>query len=316
MTAGTSPQRYACLLFDSETDLVVLNAKTHPSRKAVRRALLAATARAEARQGRAARLEAEPMIEPSAAASSNGAPPPPPPPSRTSIVLDGEIIGLVMSEPELQLAFLQLTQLCHSVVGCRCAPSQKAQLVQLVRRNVVGAVTLSIGDGANDVAMIQAAHVGVGISGQEGMQAANSADFSFGQFRFLTELLLVHGRNQYRNMANLIGYIFYKSFLLTLVIVWYLIYNKSSGQKIYLEVAGQAFNFIWTGFPIIICSLMDKDMSNRDSRALPQAYHLGVRGFYWNLRVILLWSGEAVRTFPVPSLHLPCTFPVPSLYLP
>merc|ERR1719502_1104927 len=97
-----------------------------------------------------------------------------------------------------QLAMLQFTMNCYSVVACRCAPPQKAQLVELVKRNVKGAITLAIGDGANDVAMIQAAHVGVGISGQEGMQAANSADFSIAQFRFLSDLLFVQGRNMYR----------------------------------------------------------------------------------------------------------------------
>ena len=108
----------------------------------------------------------------------------------TRSCIDGEVISLVMEDRALQLELLELTRNCQSVVGCRCAPSQKAQLVSLVKRNVKGAVTLAIGDGANDVAMIQAAHVGVGISGQEGMQAANSADFSVGQFRFLRELLL------------------------------------------------------------------------------------------------------------------------------
>merc|ERR1712185_876979 len=133
-----------------------------------------------------------------------------------------------MADPQLQLEVLKLTSDCQSVIACRCAPSQKAQLVQLVKRNVKGAVTLAIGDGANDVAMIQAAHVGVGISGQEGMQAANAADFSFGQFRFLTELLFVWGRNAYRRMSLMIFYIFYKNILMTMITYWYLIYSASS----------------------------------------------------------------------------------------
>merc|ERR1712226_1778194 len=119
----------------------------------------------------------------------------------------------MMADKACQAATLEFTNCCTSVVACRCAPSQKAQLVELIKRNVLGAVTLAIGDGANDVAMIQAAHVGVGISGQEGMQAANSADFAIAQFRFLQELLLVHGRQMYRRMATLINYIFYKNIM-------------------------------------------------------------------------------------------------------
>merc|ERR1712185_234389 len=121
-----------------------------------------------------------------------------------------------MADPQLQLELLRLTMDCQAVIACRCAPSQKAHLVKLVKRNVKGAISLAIGDGANDVAMIQAAHIGVGISGQEGMQAANAADFSFAQFRFLLPLLLQHGRNHYRRMATLVIYIIYKNVTLAL----------------------------------------------------------------------------------------------------
>ena len=179
-----------------------------------------------------------------------------------------------MSDADLQIALLELTQHCQSVVACRCAPSQKAQLVELVKRNVRGAITLAIGDGANDVAMIQAAHVGVGISGQEGMQAANSADFSFGQFRFLTELLFVWGRNAYRRMSTMILYIFYKNVLLVFVTFWYLFFSAASGTRIYLEAGLQFFNFIWTAVPIMVCTVYDRDVSDALSRRLPQLFHL------------------------------------------
>ncbi|CAN0356758.1 unnamed protein product, partial [Scytosiphon promiscuus] len=81
-----------------------------------------------------------------------------------------------------------------SVIGCRLSPDQKRALVALVRENVPGTRTLSIGDGANDVPMIQRAHIGVGISGQEGMQAVNASDYAVAQFAYLRKLLLVHGR--------------------------------------------------------------------------------------------------------------------------
>lgn len=71
-------------------------------------------------------------------------------------------------------------------------------------------MTLSIGDGANDVAMIQEANVGCGLFGLEGSQAALSADYAFGQFRFLTKLLIVHGRWSYMRIADMHGNFFYK----------------------------------------------------------------------------------------------------------
>jgi len=183
---------------------------------------------------------------------------------------------------------------CQSVVACRCAPSQKAQLVMLVKRNVSGATTLAIGDGANDVAMIQAAHVGVGISGQEGMQAANSADFSFGQFRFLTELFFVYGRNSYRRVATLVLYIFYKNIMMTLVTYCFLFHSAASGQRIYVELGVQLYNVFYTAWPILVYGLVDCDVSKALSRTLPQLYHIGVRKAYFNVPVVIRWSFECI----------------------
>jgi phospholipid-translocating ATPase len=86
----------------------------------------------------------------------------------------------------------------------------KASVVRLVREEL-GVMTLSIGDGANDVSMIQVADIGVGISGQEGMQAVQASDFAIGRFRFLVRLLLVHGHWCYDRISKLILYFFYKN---------------------------------------------------------------------------------------------------------
>lgn len=88
----------------------------------------------------------------------------------------------------------------------RVSPLQKALVVKLVKKNIKGSITLAIGDGANDVSMIQAAHVGVGISGVEGLQAARSADVAISQFRYLKKLLLVHGTWSYQRLSKLILY--------------------------------------------------------------------------------------------------------------
>jgi len=199
-----------------------------------------------------------------------------------------------MSDSDLKLKLLQFTQHCHSVVGCRCAPSQKAQLVELVKFNVEGAITLAIGDGANDVAMIQAAHCGVGISGQEGLQAANSADFSIAQFRFLVEMLLVHGRNNYRRMSALVMYIFYKNMVLTMATFLFSIYSAWSAQKFYLEAVSNFFNVVWTFVPILVASVFDKDVSDETARRLPQIFHLGVRNEYYSVWVLLRWLFDVV----------------------
>ena len=97
---------------------------------------------------------------------------------------------------------------CDAVLCCRMSPAQKAQVVKLVKKSKQRPITCSIGDGANDVSMIQEAHIGLGIFGKEGRNAARSADFAFAKFKFLKRLLLVHGYLYYTRTANMIQYFF------------------------------------------------------------------------------------------------------------
>jgi phospholipid-translocating ATPase len=125
-----------------------------------------------------------------------------------AVVIDGDTLRHALT-PELKPMFLNLGTQCETVVCCRVSPAQKALTVKLVKEGR-NAMTLSIGDGANDVAMIQEANVGCGLLGLEGSQAAMSADYAFGQFRFLTKLLIVHGRWSYQRIADMHSNFFYK----------------------------------------------------------------------------------------------------------
>lgn len=107
--------------------------------------------------------------------------------------------------------WVKVAERCSTVIACRVVPQQKAAVVHVVRSCMEGApMTLAIGDGANDVGMIEMAAVGVGISGREGLQAANASDYSIAQFRFLKRLLLVHGHWSYTRMCKVVLYSFYK----------------------------------------------------------------------------------------------------------
>lgn len=139
-----------------------------------------------------------------AAARKNHEPPPP----THALIIDGESLKLVLSD-ELRQRFLILCKQCKSVLCCRVSPAQKAAVVSLVK-NGLDVMALSIGDGANDVAMIQEADVGVGIAGEEGRQAVMSSDYAIGQFRYLQRLVLVHGRWSYRRLAEMTANFFYK----------------------------------------------------------------------------------------------------------
>ncbi|TKA62994.1 hypothetical protein B0A55_12070, partial [Friedmanniomyces simplex] len=130
--------------------------------------------------------------------------------SHSVLVIDGHTLAQVDAEAELKQVFYDLIPLVDSVICCRASPSQKAGIVEAIRSRLPSALTLAIGDGANDIAMIQACHVGVGISGKEGLQAARVADYSISQFRFLQRLLLVHGRWNYMRTAKFILWTFWK----------------------------------------------------------------------------------------------------------
>lgn len=161
------------------------------------------------------------------------------------LLITGQALGHVLTD-KLKLKFLELGTMCKAVVCCRVTPLQKAQVVELVMDNEKK-ITLAIGDGANDVSMIQSkklqneknffferflpeAHIGVGISGQEGRQAVLSSDFAFGQFRYLERLLLVHGRWSYLRISKFLRYFFYKNFAFTLCHFWFAFFSGFSAQ--------------------------------------------------------------------------------------
>ena len=126
-----------------------------------------------------------------------------------ALVIDGPTLHYAL-DPALKCCFLAVAQRCHAVICCRATPLQKAAVVDLVKVNL-NQMTLAIGDGANDVSMMQKANVGVGIAGKEGMQAVMASDFAMARFKFLVKLLLVHGHWCYSRLANMMYYFFYKN---------------------------------------------------------------------------------------------------------
>uniref|UniRef100_A0A8D0AS42 Phospholipid-transporting ATPase n=1 Tax=Sander lucioperca TaxID=283035 RepID=A0A8D0AS42_SANLU len=190
-------------------------------------------------------------------------------------------------EKNLQLELLRTACMCQTVICCRVTPLQKAQVVQLVKK-YKQAVTLAIGDGANDVSMIKAAHIGVGISGQEGMQAVLSSDYSFAQFRYLQRLLLVHGRWSYLRMCKFLQYFFYKNFTFTFVHFWYAFFCGFSAQTVYDEWFITLYNMVYTALPVLGMSIFDQDVNDRWSFQYPQLYTPGQLNLYFSKKAFVL----------------------------
>ncbi|KAI3516355.1 hypothetical protein L1887_15270 [Cichorium endivia] len=203
---------------------------------------------------------------------------------KLSLLIDGKCLMYAL-DPSLRSTLLSLSLSCNSVVCCRVSPLQKAQVTRLVRKGA-NKITLSIGDGANDVGMIQAAHVGVGISGLEGMQAVMASDFAIAQFRFLTDLLLVHGRWSYLRLCKVCSYFFYKNLTFTLTQFWYTFQTGYSGQRFYDDWFQSLYNVIFTALPVIIVGLLDKDVSAALSKKYPQLYKEGIHNAYFNWKVV------------------------------
>ncbi|PMD54710.1 P-type ATPase-like protein [Hyaloscypha bicolor E] len=202
-----------------------------------------------------------------------------PPAPTHAIVIDGDSLKLVLDE-QLRQKFLLLCKQCKSVLCCRVSPAQKAAVVSMVKSGL-DVMTLSVGDGANDVAMIQEADVGVGIAGEEGRQAVMSADYAIGQFRFLQRLVLVHGRWSYRRLGETIANFFYKNIMWTFTIFWYQIFCNFDMTYLYDYTYILLFNLAFTSLPVIFMGVLDQDVSDKVSLAVPQLYRRGIERLEW-----------------------------------
>ncbi|XP_038625040.1 probable phospholipid-transporting ATPase VD [Tachyglossus aculeatus] len=189
------------------------------------------------------------------------------------LVVDGQTLELALQEG-LQSRFLALTGRCRAVVCCRAAPLQKSQVVRLVRSSL-HVMTLAVGDGANDVSMIQVADIGVGISGQEGMQAVMASDFALSQFRDLRKLLLVHGHWCYMRLANMVLYFFYKNVTYVNLLFWYQFFCGFSGASMTDYWVLIFFNLLFTSAPPIVYGILEKDVSAATLLRLPELYRSG-----------------------------------------
>ena len=207
---------------------------------------------------------------------------------RHALVIDGDTLTEAMDLAVLP-AFKLMIQLCDAVIANRCSPRQKSSTVTMIREQLPDARTLSVGDGANDVPMLMAAHIGVGISGQEGLQAVNNSDFAIARFRFLGDLLLVHGKNNYLNMSTLVCYMFYKNVMISMAPFFYTTYAGLSGQKFAPEFGLQLFNAVWTFLPILFLGVLDQQVSRPVARQVPRLYQFGLTHSAFNFQVGFEW---------------------------
>ncbi|KAJ9314547.1 hypothetical protein DTO271D3_5285 [Paecilomyces variotii] len=206
------------------------------------------------------------------------------------VVVDGQTLSIIESDEFLMARFLRLAVLADSVICCRASPKQKALLVKSIRKQVNDSITLAIGDGANDIAMIQEAHVGIGITGKEGLQAARISDYSIAQFRFLLKLLLVHGRWNYVRVCKYTLGTFWKETLFYLTQALYQHWNGYTGTSLYEPWSLSMFNTLFTSLPVIFLGIFEKDLAASTLLAVPELYTKGQRHAGFNIRLYLGWA--------------------------
>ncbi|XP_023184115.1 phospholipid-transporting ATPase IG isoform X5 [Xiphophorus maculatus] len=179
-------------------------------------------------------------------------------------IIDGASLSMVLSsssEPNSRRyknLFLQICQNCTAVLCCRMAPLQKAQIVKLVKNSKGNPITLSVGDGANDVSMILEAHVGIGIKGKEGRQAVKNSDYAIPKLKHLKKLLLAHGHLYYVRIAHLVQYFFYKNLCFILPQFLYQFFCGYSQQPLYDAAYLTMYNICFTSMPILAYSLLEQ----------------------------------------------------------
>ncbi|XP_076059333.1 ATPase phospholipid transporting 8B isoform X2 [Oratosquilla oratoria] len=199
-----------------------------------------------------------------------------------ALVINGHSLAWALNA-KFEKLFLDVASQCRAVICCRVTPLQKALVVDLVKK-YKKAVTLSIGDGANDVSMIKTAHIGVGISGQEGMQATLASDYSIAQFRFLERLLLVHGRWSYYRMCKFLRYFFYKNFAFTLCHFWFAFFVGFSAQTLYDPMFISVYNLFYTSMPVLALGIFEQDVNSLNSIKYPRLYTPGLNNALFNKR--------------------------------
>ena len=217
-------------------------------------------------------------------------------PSKFALIISSDELNIISLNYELEILFYELSSRCNSVLCCRVSPIQKAKMVHLIQRFTKlerkkgsnyykylnqnqkfsaqiteqkmnplrdSVITLAIGDGANDVNMITSAHVGVGIIGLEGKQAARASDYAIGQFKFLKKILFYHGHESLRRNSFIIYYNFYKNFLFVMPQFYVGFYSLFSGQSIYDPWLYQLFNIVFSVFPLLWFGIYDTERDHK-----------------------------------------------------
>ncbi|EFW19043.1 Putative aminophospholipid-translocase [Coccidioides posadasii str. Silveira] len=215
------------------------------------------------------------------------------------LLIDGDSLTLMLSQ--FRTTFISIAVLLPTVIACRCSPTQKAEIALLIRRHTKKRVCC-IGDGGNDVSMIQAADVGIGIVGKEGRQASLAADFSITQFHHLTKLLVWHGRNSYKRSAKLAQFIMHRGLIISACQTMYSIAKHFEPKGLFINWLLVGYATVYTNAPVFSL-VLDRDVDEELANLYPELYKelksgrsLSYRSFFtWVL--VSVYQGSVIQGF-------------------
>ncbi|XP_068124167.1 phospholipid-transporting ATPase IH isoform X5 [Hyperolius riggenbachi] len=212
------------------------------------------------------------------------------------LIIDGAALSLIMkpredgSSTNYREVFLEICRNCSAVLCCRMAPLQKAQIVKLIKASREHPITLAIGDGANDVSMILEAHVGIGVIGKEGRQAARNSDYAIPKFKHLKKMLLVHGHFYYVRIAELVQYFFYKNVCFIFPQFLYQFFCGFSQQPLYDTAYLTLYNISFTSLPILLYSLIEQHVNMEVLKRDPTLYRDIAKNALLRWRLFIYWT--------------------------
>ncbi|GES78958.1 phospholipid-translocating ATPase [Rhizophagus clarus] len=214
-----------------------------------------------------------------------------PRPGGHALIIDGVALKYALEEPWSKNLLLDLACRCKGVICCRVSPLQKAKVVELVKegKNVM---TCAIGDGANDVSMIQAAHIGIGVAGEEGLQAVMASDYAIAQFRYLTRLLLVHGHYAYIRNSSMILNFFYKNMIGVGTLFWYQFFCGYSTTIVFEYTYTLFWNLFFTCVAVLSIGVFDRDVPDNVATEVPELYKRGINREAYTMQTFLYYMLE------------------------
>ena len=213
-------------------------------------------------------------------------------PCENALLVTGSSLEVILRTQTLRELFFSKAKTSSSVILCRCAPKQKA-LVALYLKAYLDKVVCCIGDGGNDVGMIQTGNIGIGIEGKEGLQAALASDFSVKKFKYILKLFLWHGRLSYIRTSLLANFVIHRGLIITTIQILFMLTFYFISMSIYNGYLTLFYATLFTNFPVFSL-IWDIDIPLHQAFNYPSLYSLVQKGLNLSKKVFLIWLWKSI----------------------